>query len=809
MTFQGDKKFGQSLLAGPENRLRAWLLPKVPPWIETYHLTLTTVLWSLLVLLCGFLARYSIHWLHGVSLAIALQYLTDLMDGAVGRHRDTGLVKWGFYMDHFLDYIFLLSILIAYAFLIPHAFKGMLFYVMAFFGAFMVNSFLSFAATNRFKISYGGVGPTEVRLIFMLINGLIVFFGRAALLKTLPYAMGLALFGLFVTVYRTQKALWQEDLRLKRGLPENAPVAQGDGWRALARDMRAGWRKRFVLPHLAVSLLLSLLALVVLVLRLGYPWHRVAALGLYMASWIPLALSLRTRRAVLRKHAPGLKRRVKPYLAHAVVALALLVFGRAAWLLAPPVVADLGRLDRATIETQLRVDRERLRQVHRHARSLAAWAETRLFERPLPSLTPREKEETIEAWSQTLDLALEQEALKIRYRGFYQIDYLTRPDLHAGAFGLAFSAFLGQYELSLRMANLVDAAPFVAAMLNDAHAEHNIPAGSYAAMKQRLTHPDELLRLHAGVAYKALVGKHWDAATMQDVEAMLANVYRMLGDRPARLVAAPLDWLEQNAFTAWLPFQKTMALQLSRIRPVQRDYWIDAATAADLLPLLQPGDILLQRRNWHASNAGIPGFWSHVALYVGTPTEAGKFLAGAQDVGAADKTLADAFPAAWDVWNRPGAHGRPRRVLEAVADGVVFTEFEASAHCDYLAVLRPCLSRAARGRALRNALTHFGKPYDYNFDFATDSALVCSELVYKAYAGLPDFGFELVVANGRLMLPPNRLARKFDEEFDSARRGLDLVVFLDARESGGGSFRGTEASFRASWRRPRWEPLMD
>ncbi len=625
MTFQGDKKFGQSLLAGPENRLRAWLLPKVPPWIETYHLTLTTVLWSLLVLLCGFLARYSIHWLHGVSLAIALQYLTDLMDGAVGRHRDTGLVKWGFYMDHFLDYIFLLSILIAYAFLIPHAFKGMLFYVMAFFGAFMVNSFLSFAATNRFKISYGGVGPTEVRLIFMLINGLIVFFGRAALLKTLPYAMGLALFGLFVTVYRTQKALWQEDLRLKRGLPENAPVAQGDGWRALARDMRAGWRKRFVLPHLAVSLLLSLLALV----------------------------------------------------------------------------------------------------------------------------------------------------------------------------------------LSLRMANLVDAAPFVAAMLNDAHAEHNIPAGSYAAMKQRLTHPDELLRLHAGVAYKALVGKHWDAATMQDVEAMLANVYRMLGDRPARLVAAPLDWLEQNAFTAWLPFQKTMALQLSRIRPVQRDYWIDAATAADLLPLLQPGDILLQRRNWHASNAGIPGFWSHVALYVGTPTEAGKFLAGAQDVGAADKTLADAFPAAWDVWNRPGAHGRPRRVLEAVADGVVFTEFEASAHCDYLAVLRPCLSRAARGRALRNALTHFGKPYDYNFDFATDSALVCSELVYKAYAGLPDFGFELVVANGRLMLPPNRLARKFDEEFDSARRGLDLVVFLDARESGGGSFRGTEASFRASWRRPRWEPLMD
>ena len=42
MAFEGDKKVGASLLAGPESRLRDWLLPYVPRGVETYHLTLFT-----------------------------------------------------------------------------------------------------------------------------------------------------------------------------------------------------------------------------------------------------------------------------------------------------------------------------------------------------------------------------------------------------------------------------------------------------------------------------------------------------------------------------------------------------------------------------------------------------------------------------------------------------------------------------------------------------------------------------------------------------------------------------------------------
>lgn len=113
--FAGDKKEGEWILAKVEKRMVNWLVPRVPPFIETYHLTLLTLLWSIGIVAFSFLARDNINWLWGASFFILLQYITDVLDGAVGRYRETGLVKWGFYMDHLLDYVFLASVIVGYA----------------------------------------------------------------------------------------------------------------------------------------------------------------------------------------------------------------------------------------------------------------------------------------------------------------------------------------------------------------------------------------------------------------------------------------------------------------------------------------------------------------------------------------------------------------------------------------------------------------------------------------------------------------------------------------------------------------------
>ncbi len=214
--FAGDKKKGTSLFSEFETRFRDGYVSKIPNFIETYHLTLLTILWSLLIILFSFFAKDNINWLWGVSICIFLQYLTDLFDGAVGRFRNTGLIKWGYYMDHFLDYVFLCSILIGYSFILPLEFMYVLFFILAIFGSFMVNSYLSFAATNEFKIAYLKIGPTEVRLIFIIINTLLILFGKTYMAKALPYVLGFSIIGLIVVVYNTQKYIWDLDMKNKK-----------------------------------------------------------------------------------------------------------------------------------------------------------------------------------------------------------------------------------------------------------------------------------------------------------------------------------------------------------------------------------------------------------------------------------------------------------------------------------------------------------------------------------------------------------------------------------------------------------------
>jgi archaetidylinositol phosphate synthase len=211
MGFVGKTKTGQSILYFVEQRFIRWAVPRVPQRIQSYHLTLMSIPISIGIVLCGFLAKQESLWIWGISILIALQWLTDSLDGAIGRYRGEGLIRWGYYMDHFLDYIFLCSILISYSLMLPDHFKFLHFFVLAIFGAYMVHSFLAVTAAEEFRISYLGIGPTEIRIVFILINTLIVLFGKTYMVTFLPYVLLFVTLGLIFVVYKTQKAIFLKD----------------------------------------------------------------------------------------------------------------------------------------------------------------------------------------------------------------------------------------------------------------------------------------------------------------------------------------------------------------------------------------------------------------------------------------------------------------------------------------------------------------------------------------------------------------------------------------------------------------------
>ena len=132
---------------------------------------------------------------------------------------------------------------------------------------------------------------------------------------------------------------------------------------------------------------------------------------------------------------------------------------------------------------------------------------------------------------------------------------------------------------------------------------------------------------------------------------------------------------------------------------------------------------------------------------------------------------------------------------------------ETSARCDYLGVIRPNLSRAEKFKALLAAFSHYGKAYDLNFDFTTDNALVCSELVYKAYRSAGDLPLETEITNGRRLLPPNLLAEQAVGKMGD-NQAFSFVLFLDAVEKDDAVVERDEQEFKESWERPKWDVLQ-
>lgn len=214
--FAGNKKEGMFLLHNFEKKMIDWAVPRIPKWINSVHLTVATFPISVLIMYFGYLAKGNLNWLWGISGLILAQYVTDSLDGSLGRYRNSGLVKWGFYVDHFLDYFFMTSLNVAGFFICPPELRIWIIILGAVLLMFMVNSFLFFGAAEKFDIYHCGAGPSEFRFVVIFINILITYTGTWHFKYTLPFATIACGIGLFVYCFSIHKTLWNVDMENKK-----------------------------------------------------------------------------------------------------------------------------------------------------------------------------------------------------------------------------------------------------------------------------------------------------------------------------------------------------------------------------------------------------------------------------------------------------------------------------------------------------------------------------------------------------------------------------------------------------------------
>ncbi len=536
----------------------------------------------------------------------------------------------------------------------------------------------------------------------------------------------------------------------------------------------------------------------------GLPWLPTMVeglLALLATAMLLIYLGLRLKRDHVVKTARGVRFRKRIL---GVLAMSLILGG--GYLVKNRVEGPsrLTALPSAEVDEAFELDLRRYQDV---SRSLDR-AVTRLQRGPLFAdehvLTADEELVLLQSWVEILDYTMALDQVRLFWEDWYRFDAgrTERPQL-LRAFLLSFAAELALFENGGRLGGLVRSNEHARKFLNVPHPGYGLPEFTWSRYSQQVEGTKDQARIVGGAQYLRAIdhvlGWRPDVRRLglnglwSDVHDRLDLVADLgLIDRTAMTLAGDAQALRRTIRRTWLPAQKEVA-ELFGNTKLRRIGWylITEEQQAEIDAQLQPGDVIVTRKNWYLSNVGLPGWWPHGILYLGAPH---RLVAWADDPdvdawvaqqpgghASFEEYMQARFPRWWRKYQL-GEEGHQYRLLEAYNPGVVLSTMEHSSG-DSLAALRPNLPKVAKVQAIVQAFSHLGKPYDFDFDFATDHALVCTEVIWRAYRpadGKEGLHLPLIDVAGRRTLPANVIVERFADGTD--RSQFDFVLFVEADE---------------------------
>jgi archaetidylinositol phosphate synthase len=206
------RRIQQSWVADREKwaliRLAAW----TPEWIGPDHLTALGLVAQIGAGICYRLAHSNKYALLGVIACLALNWLGDSLDGTLARVRNRQRPRYGFYVDHMTDSfgaVALMGGLAISGYMSPEVAIGLLI-------GFLMLSLQSYLATHtlgEFRLSFWRFGPTELRILLAMGNGVILwkprvlFFGRQYRLFDVGGTIGLIGMTLILVFFTAQNTV--------------------------------------------------------------------------------------------------------------------------------------------------------------------------------------------------------------------------------------------------------------------------------------------------------------------------------------------------------------------------------------------------------------------------------------------------------------------------------------------------------------------------------------------------------------------------------------------------------------------------
>lgn len=205
------------ILLGPlERPALAWLAAHMPARVTPDTLTVVGFSGAVVILLGYLLSNLDANFLWLANLGLVINWFGDSLDGTLARYRRIERPKYGFFIDHTVDALNEFLIVIGLG-LSP--FVRFDIALLALSGYLLMSVLVSIRTyvEGVFQISYGRLGPTEVRALLIGLNVLMVFadfspfklsFGVFTVYDGIVLAIALLLIGIYVvTMLRQARVL--------------------------------------------------------------------------------------------------------------------------------------------------------------------------------------------------------------------------------------------------------------------------------------------------------------------------------------------------------------------------------------------------------------------------------------------------------------------------------------------------------------------------------------------------------------------------------------------------------------------------
>jgi archaetidylinositol phosphate synthase len=159
----------ENLLAKSERRLLNWLCARLPAWVKPDQLTAIGFSGACLSSAGYVLSNFNAHWLWLAIAGYFINWFGDSLDGSLARFRKIERPNYGYFIDHSADSLANMILVCGIGFS-PYVELNVAMFGLVGYLLMSIHTFLAARVMGEFRLSYMAGGPTELRIVLILVT---------------------------------------------------------------------------------------------------------------------------------------------------------------------------------------------------------------------------------------------------------------------------------------------------------------------------------------------------------------------------------------------------------------------------------------------------------------------------------------------------------------------------------------------------------------------------------------------------------------------------------------------------------------